>query len=67
MNENDYKIVEAMSKYGGRFVRMLAELARHADNSNLQKIKSTWQEYWLEYEKTISEYEKIINESKNEK
>ena len=60
MSEQDYKIVEAMSKYGVPFIRRLAELARYANSSNLQKIKSTWQEYWLEYEKMISE-------SKNEK
>lgn len=50
MNEQDYKTVEMMEKYGGSFVKTLAELARRADNVNLAKIKSTWSEYWKEYE-----------------
>ena len=48
----DYWTIEAMSKYGGSFVKALAEMARHADRQNLEKIKTTWVEYWTEYEKT---------------
>jgi hypothetical protein len=39
-----------MEKWGGSFVIALAHLARHADPENLQKIKSTFKEYWDDYE-----------------
>lgn len=53
----DYWTIEAMAKYGGSFVKALAEAARHADRQNLAKIKTTWVEYWMEYEKTGRELE----------
>lgn len=53
----DYWTIEAMAKYGGSFVKALAEAARHADPQNLAKIKTTWVEYWTEYEKTGRELE----------
>jgi len=49
MNEEDYKIVEAMERYGGSFVKALANAARHADVQNLCKIKETWSCYWKQY------------------
>lgn len=49
MNEEDYKIIEAMEKYGGSFVKALANAARHADNYNLGKIRQNWKEYWDTY------------------
>ncbi len=49
MNEEDYKIVDAMQKYGGSFVRRLGTLARYADPENLKKIKETWPAYWEAY------------------
>ena len=45
-----------MEKFGGSFVQALANAARHADPINLQKSKSTWAQYWVEYTK-ISELE----------
>lgn len=54
MNEKDYKTVEMMERYGGSFVKALAQLAHKADQQNLAKIKETWKEYWREYE-TIAE------------
>ena len=53
----DYWTIEAMAKYGGSFVKALAKAARHADPQNLVKIKTTWIEYWMEYEKTGHELE----------
>ena len=50
MNEKDFHTVEMMEKYGGSFVKALAELCHRADSINLQKIKDTWPEYWKEYE-----------------
>jgi len=58
MNERDCWTVDAMEKYGGSFVKALAELARRADPINLRKIKATWEEYWMQYEKTGIEIEK---------
>lgn len=50
MTEHDLKTIEAMEKFGGSFVQKLAALARRADSHNLLKIKSTWFEYWKQYE-----------------
>jgi hypothetical protein len=47
--DSDYKVIAAMEKYGGGFVVALANAARHADFINLSKIKSTFNEYWIEY------------------
>jgi len=49
MNEQDYKVVNAMRKYGGSFVQSLAICAIRADANNLAKIKATWPDYWQEY------------------
>ena len=49
--EQDYWTLKAMSKFGGGFVKLLAELAHHADPINFQRIKATWPEYWSQYEK----------------
>ena len=57
----DYWTIEAMAKYGGSFVKALAEAARRADPQNLAKIKSTWIEYWAEYEKQGFELEKAYD------
>jgi hypothetical protein len=49
MTEEDYNVVETMEKYGGSFVVALANTARHADIHNLNKIKSTFSDYWEQY------------------
>jgi hypothetical protein len=46
---SDYEIVRTMERFGGSFVRTLAELCNRADPQNLAKIKATWPEYWQEY------------------
>lgn len=60
----DYWTIEAMSKYGGSFVKALAEAARRADRQNLVKIKVTWIEYWTEYEKAGCEMEEKHEQGK---
>lgn len=45
----DYEVAEAMMRYGGSFVQILGELTARADLINLEKIKSTWPEYWGKY------------------
>lgn len=49
-DDTDFWTLEAMTTYGGSFVKKLAECARMADDENLQKIKDTWPEYWKQYE-----------------
>jgi len=50
MNEQEFKIVDAMAMYGGSFVKALAQCFYLADNINFEKLKSTFSEYWLKYE-----------------
>ena len=50
MNERDYYTVKAMKIYGGSFVVALAHAVELADSVNLEKIKTTWPEYWKQYE-----------------
>ncbi len=49
--EQDYKIVEAMEKYGGSFVKALAVCLQKADLINFSKLRNTFSNYWEEYEK----------------
>jgi hypothetical protein len=50
MDSRDYWTIEAMSTFGGSFVKALAEAARRADSSNLARIKIAFPEYWSKYE-----------------
>ncbi len=54
MNEQEYAVVEQMEKYGGSFVKALAECFHRADPINFRKLKDTFQEYWQQYEKNIT-------------
>lgn len=45
----DYQVVSAMERFGGSFVRKLAELVRLADPDNYERIKATWPDYWETY------------------
>ena len=49
MNEEDTKIIAAMLKYGGGFVKSLANAANNADQHNLQRLKSAFPDYWADY------------------
>ena len=42
-------IIENMEKYGGSFVKGLAQCIKSADNTNLKKIKDTFPEYIKQY------------------
>ncbi len=46
----DWEVVRTMERFGGHFIRILAELCHRADPENLAKIKATWPEYWAEYQ-----------------
>ena len=45
----DWEVVQRMERFGGSFVRALAQCCYQADPENLAKIKATWPEYWAEY------------------
>jgi hypothetical protein len=49
MNARDIEVIDAMRRYGGGFVKALAELATCADDENLARVKLTWPEYWIRY------------------
>ncbi len=51
--DHDYQILEAMQTYGGSFVKQLSLLCRLADETNFQKLKSTFSNYWEDYEQFI--------------
>ena len=51
--ELDYLILDAMQKYGGSFVKQLATLAYLADSTNFEKLKVTFSNYWVEYERFL--------------
>jgi hypothetical protein len=51
--EHDYQIIEAMQTYGGSFVKQLALLCCLADANNFQKLKTTFANYWTEYESFV--------------
>jgi hypothetical protein len=53
MNEYEVRVVNAMEKYGGSFVKALAKCFWCADDINKDKLKSTFLEYWIEYEKWV--------------
>jgi hypothetical protein len=42
-------IVDNMRKYGGSFVKALAECIAHADSENMEKLKYTFANYFTEY------------------
>lgn len=44
--DQDLKTIDAMKRYGGSFVKALAEAALHADPDNLKRIKTAFPEYW---------------------
>lgn len=49
MSDEDLKVIDAMQKYGGSFVKALASAACQADAFNLQKLKTAFPEYWQQY------------------
>ena len=53
MNPEDYKTIQAMLTFGGRFVKALAHAARCADATNLAKIKECWADEWDRYSRFV--------------
>lgn len=50
MSEQEIKVVETMEKYGGSFVKALAQCFYRADRNNINKLKEAFPEYWGQYE-----------------
>jgi len=58
---SDIDVARTMIEYGGSFVRKLGGAVMVADQNNLQKIKTTWPDYWSQYQRMaqqLSEVEK---------
>ena len=51
MNEEEIRVVENMEKYGGNFIKSLAQCFYRADRFNFIKLKETFEDYWKDYEK----------------
>lgn len=51
MTEEQFKVVEAMEKYGGSFIKALAECFHRADLLNFAKLEEAFPEYWERYKK----------------
>lgn len=51
MTDKELYVVEAMAKYGGSFVKALAECFYRADPDNFIKLRAAFSEYWQQYEK----------------
>lgn len=49
MTTSDIQTLNAMSQYGGSFVKALACAALHADSENLERIKKAFPELWDTY------------------
>lgn len=45
----DFEVIDAMRRYGGSFVRALAETAACADCNNLRRLKEAFPDYWKHY------------------
>jgi hypothetical protein len=51
MNDEEIKVVDFMALHGGSFVSRLAECFYVADRSNFLKLKTTFADYWDDYER----------------
>lgn len=49
LNEQEFNTVENMSKYGGSFIKALAECFHHADVHNKRLLITTFPTYWEQY------------------
>lgn len=47
--DEKYFVILGMEKSGGDFVKGLCLALKSADHINVQKVKSTWPEYWEKY------------------
>lgn len=50
LNEEEYEVISNMSKYGGSFVKALAECFHHADRNNKHILIKSFPAYWAAYQ-----------------
>jgi hypothetical protein len=63
--QSDYRIVQAMERYGGSFARAIAQAAHRADENNLAKLKAAFPELWAEYAELAELSAKNIHEARS--
>jgi len=49
MDDKEFEVVNKMKRFGGSFVKCLAECFYHADRPNIDKLKNAFPEYWEQY------------------
>lgn len=59
----DNATLDEMEARGGSFIRALAKAARYADDENLSRIKTVWQDDWLYYQRMIPNLRARFQES----
>ncbi len=52
MTDQEYDVVEKMKKYGGSFIKALAQCFQHADEANFEKLKNVFLDDWEHYEQS---------------
>ena len=53
MTTQDFRIIDAMSQYGGSFAKAIAKAALLADEHNYNKLKQAFPELWERYESFV--------------
>lgn len=66
MNDQDIEVVEAMRRYGGGFVKALAEAVALADSVNLERIKNAFPEFWKGY-RDLARQMRAINPAEDQR
>lgn len=56
-------IVDAMKKYGGGFIKSLADTYCKADSNNKIRIKNAFVDYWEQYKQIATDEREKENES----
>ena len=49
IEDKEYEVIDCMQKYGGSFVKALAECLIRADPINYKKLKDAFTDYFLQY------------------
>ena len=53
ITDADRAVIERMDRYGGSFVKMLAQLFLLADPINFARLKLCFRDYWRDYESWV--------------
>lgn len=55
MNDSEFETVEKMEKYGGSFVKALANCCHRADESNFRILKAAFGHIFSEYQEKFKD------------